>query len=320
MPKPEHKAVFIAIDDGMFSQIHADLLKIQNVKFSEVRIASAVVADDSKAPPQVLGPTCDMVFFVIDASKDISHQIEKLKGLKLPYDEKRETGIIMHRSDIKDDQVTIRPKNFMDLQLDETGITKSKQPHSTYDEILVDTRKLIKHIYSLPHLPKKNIFLTDHTGEGSRKICDEIPKMEYRLNLPALVAAFKKIYKALYDGQTSWLKSANFADSLNGLSDSKAEIAIKNHIAQNRQSRTAEAWFLAERHLGEDISAKNDDLFRWIYKYAFRNSSWFFKQSRTTGDRLFKARTVVDKIDQQSTRIDSSNDKTRSGKIRLALG
>jgi hypothetical protein len=120
------------------------------------------------------------------------------------------------------------------------------------------------------------------------------------------IQAFRKIYNALYEGQSSLFKSK--ADH-NELTIEK----IRSHIDKKPNSRSAEAWKLAQIHY-ENTSATNLDLFKSIHKYSFKHSSTFFslfRQSINFPEGY--SSNMEDKIEQ-------ARDDSRTGKISMALG
>ncbi|CAM2881572.1 TraB family [Legionella steigerwaltii] len=97
------------------------------------------------------------------------------------------------------------------------------------------------------------------------------------------VEAFRRIYHALYSGQSNALKTK-------GLFYEPEMILSYDHIVdyvmKYPNTRAAEAWRLANIHL-DDVSAQNVTLVKDIHKYALNNSSFsFFKKfiSNTPGE------------------------------------
>jgi hypothetical protein len=117
-----------------------------------------------------------------------------------------------------------------------------------------------------------------------------------------VLRAFRKIYEALYEGQTSFFKTPKKQLSYD---------QIASYVKENPDSRTATAWKLAQLHHA-DTSTSNQDLFKSIHQYTFDRSSCFsfFKQTKN-----FSAGYDANMLDI----IDQASDDSRTGKIRNAL-
>lgn len=96
------------------------------------------------------------------------------------------------------------------------------------------------------------------------------------------IAAFRKIYEALYEGQTSFFKTRGFYKDP---SMSLSLELIEDYACQHPSSRTATAWALAQKHY-RNATATNAELFKAIHRYAHANSSsfGFFKRSENFAD------------------------------------
>ncbi|MCW8451192.1 hypothetical protein [Legionella quinlivanii] len=116
------------------------------------------------------------------------------------------------------------------------------------------------------------------------------------------VEAFKKIYQALYKGQSSWLKSASFLEQ----HDKLTRDLIKQHITAKPNCRSKKAAELAETYK-DDIN--NIKLVQDIHSYCLDRSGFF---SRTkNGAQLNSA--------QAQEAIDNADENSRLGQIRIAL-
>ncbi|MBA2710224.1 MAG: hypothetical protein H0U57_06505 [Tatlockia sp.] len=118
-----------------------------------------------------------------------------------------------------------------------------------------------------------------------------------------VLRAFRKIYEALYEGQTSFFKTPKKRLSYN---------EIVKYSKEHPTSRTAKAWELAQLH-HHNPTSENQKLFKSIHQYCFENSSSFFSLFRQS--RNFSRGYEGDLIDT----IDNAHDDSRTGKIRNAL-
>jgi len=130
-----------------------------------------------------------------------------------------------------------------------------------------------------------------------------------------------KIYKAMRDGESGWFRKTNFLDSINQQELDNGMLAgrIKEDIAKNANSRTAEAWRLALTH-HQDTSPNNIQLFKAIYKWSFEHSGLFKKSNVIPG--TFFSRSASPGPRSNEMNIDEEklkNADTRSGKIYRAL-
>jgi hypothetical protein len=92
---------------------------------------------------------------------------------------------------------------------------------------------------------------------------------------------FKTIYKALYEGQSSFFKRWNSLVEKVDLTD----LDIEQYIKEKPDSRTAKAWQLADNYTIEEDYRK---LFKEVHQYSFANSSNFFglfKQTHNFSER-----------------------------------
>ncbi|KTC68042.1 Ankyrin repeats (3 copies) [Legionella birminghamensis] len=115
------------------------------------------------------------------------------------------------------------------------------------------------------------------------------------------VEAFKKIYQALYAGQSSFFKSRNFIEQ-----QEITKEVIQKHIDAKPESRSAKAVSLARRYMG---NMESMELVREIHKYAYDNSG-FFKCSPNSKNLYSEdAQRAYEEADENS----------RTGQIRTAL-
>ncbi|WP_131794822.1 TraB/GumN family protein [Fluoribacter gormanii] len=116
------------------------------------------------------------------------------------------------------------------------------------------------------------------------------------------VEAFRKIYHAIYSGQSNALKTKGlFYEPEMVLSHTH----ILDYVQKHPNTRAAEAWRLTNIHLA-DVSAQNVALVKDIHKYALNNSSFsFFKK--------FTSNTP----DEHS--IQNASENSRTEKIVTAL-
>jgi hypothetical protein len=136
------------------------------------------------------------------------------------------------------------------------------------------------------------------------------------------VAAFKKIYTALREGQSGFFKT-NFVANHSKLSDEVLYQQILAHIAAKPDSRTAKAWELADRYYRR-CSNQNTALFTEIYKYSFEKSGYFFKRSQITGVTFYSSANLNQATQAQFASdqvIEAANKSgSRSARIFLSLG
>jgi hypothetical protein len=84
---------------------------------------------------------------------------------------------------------------------------------------------------------------------------------------------FRKIYMALFAGQTSFFKQSNIFEKYTALSPEWAIEIIYIHAAQNPNSRTAKALSLMKTH--DSYNSSNTALLNDIYIYSYANSGLF---------------------------------------------
>lgn len=121
----------------------------------------------------------------------------------------------------------------------------------------------------------------------------------------AKVTAFQKIYRALYEGKSSFFKrQCAPIDTLNTVH------AIVSYVEENPKSRSATAWRLADQHYNNP-SVYNLELFKHIHQYAFKHSSSCFG--------LFKRTQIAADYHDARQKIDMANDDSHTGKIKRAL-
>lgn len=131
--------------------------------------------------------------------------------------------------------------------------------------------------------------------------------------------AFKKIYQALYDGETTVWKGANFLADKKQFSDDQLIEAMNHKMDNNPRGRTARAWQLALKYYENNL-AQNETLFTEIYKQSFSNSG-LFKRSTVTGITFFSGASFNKnvKLISKEKIAQHENDNTRTSKIYRAL-
>lgn len=123
------------------------------------------------------------------------------------------------------------------------------------------------------------------------------------------VAAFRKIYNALYAAQSSAFKRKGlFPDAGTVLSIEH----IQDYVAKNPNSRSATAWQLAMNHF-QDTTANNLALVASIHQYGFEHSSTFGFFKRTV-NFVNGAQSVTPEV------IQAAAANSRTGLIRDTLG
>ncbi len=132
------------------------------------------------------------------------------------------------------------------------------------------------------------------------------------------IIAFKKIYQALWEGQSGFLKT-NYLNGKEQKTDQELENDIKVYIKTNPNSRTAKAWKLANNYSG-NCHYKNNALFKEIYQWSFNQK--LFSRSQLFGawhHTLFKKSAVAasfSKNEDIQTKIEyHKNRNSRTAKI-----
>lgn len=118
------------------------------------------------------------------------------------------------------------------------------------------------------------------------------------------VAAFRKIYTALYMAQTSFFKKRGFVPMDDKVVSLKE---IQDYINTNKDTRSYKAWELAEKHY-KNISSGNSELLKSICQEGYAKSSSFFGLFKRTKTNLDDAQSVAD-----------ASPKTRTGTVRDIL-
>ncbi|WP_133138581.1 ankyrin repeat domain-containing protein [Legionella genomosp. 1] len=158
-------------------------------------------------------------------------------------------------------------------------------------EVLREAAKVPKEL--APEAEKKDSPLGEKSADSRQSKQEEDARF---------VEAFKKIYQALYKGQSSWLKSANFLEQ----HDKLTRGLIEQHISAKPNCRSKKAAALAETYK-DDIN--NIKLVQEIHSYSLDRSGFF---SRTKNGAQLNS-------DQAQEAIDNADENSRLGQIRIAL-
>lgn len=118
------------------------------------------------------------------------------------------------------------------------------------------------------------------------------------------VAAFRKIYTALYMAQTSFFKRRGFLPTDDLIASFQS---IEIYTNRNSYSRSAKAWELANKHY-KYISSTNNELLKEICQEGYAKSSSFFGLFRQTKTNLDDAQSV-----------EKAAAETRTGTVRDIL-
>jgi uncharacterized protein YbaP (TraB family) len=118
------------------------------------------------------------------------------------------------------------------------------------------------------------------------------------------VAAFRKIYTALYMAQTSFFKKRGFVPIDDMIVSLKR---IQDYTTTNKDTRSYKAWELAEKHY-KNISSNNSELLKSICQEGYAKSSSFFGLFRRTKTNLDDAQSVAE-----------ASVETRTGSVRDIL-
>jgi hypothetical protein len=160
----------------------------------------------------------------------------------------------------------------------------ARQPRKQADTQIPQTRKIeLPATTVTPSQPKFRLFVPPVNVTELPEASDDSLKT---------VMAFKKIYQALYAGQ-SGPKTANFLKGKEHFSTYDWMREIQTKIRHNPKGRTAIAFELAGKHKN-NCSENNIDLFFSIYQYAFEHS--WFKCSNFFTQRFFNSKNLKEKI------------------------
>lgn len=255
-----------------------------------VKVFRSVVPTTTDAKLAPLESNYDIVLLVFEADKDIQEQVGHFEKLSLTYyPSAKYRAIFYHESNhTKDFKIADK--------------TMQSYLHRIYRQ------DIPYHVINIAASDKSLFFW---------EIRKNIIAVEKELQLMFLIEAFKRIYTALREGQTDWLKT-NFLDAfVPGMSHEAAKELIERHVRNSdSDSRTAKAWYLAQRYVGTDI-ANNLELFKEIYAYAFEHSGWFFRQSKSSGITFFDISNLETNL--PNLKFNSKDPDSRTAKIKLAL-
>jgi len=218
-------------------------------------------------------------------------------------------------------KLKIDEKSFDRLNYDEQKNQISKQgtfsPSMTFKRAELTT-KLVPAI--------KEHLAPQHAAELTTKLVPAIKEHLAPQHAKEKIETFEKIYKALRDGQSSWIKT-NYLSKITN-EDRKDPYAlyhkIKKYAEQNPNSRAAKAWGLMQIHFDPNTaSLTNHPLSRKqledeIYKWSFAQSGWF-KKSKATGMTLFSSTLVNQYLEDGILLKANVPENSRLGKIRKAL-
>lgn len=136
------------------------------------------------------------------------------------------------------------------------------------------------------------------------------------LHIERLVFIFKKIYRALYNGETNHpSKECDFLEGKENYSNERLYRAISN----NNTDRTKKALELTAKYY-DCGSLINDNLFNETYDYAFEHSG-SIKMSRLAGVSIFRAATLKNYLPVNTNYVNyaEENPDSRTAKIIKAL-
>ncbi len=105
---------------------------------------------------------------------------------------------------------------------------------------------------------------------------------------------FRKIYKALLESQSGWIKSNFLAKNINK-NDRELLIEINSYVKNNPNSRTAAAWDLTKKY-SHDYDANSTELFQEIYQYSFKQR--ILSRSQLFGT-FWRKNTIEDKFSEK---------------------
>lgn len=131
--------------------------------------------------------------------------------------------------------------------------------------------------------------------------------------------AFKIIYKALYDGQSSWFKT-NYLFGKENIPPSLFIKDLELYVKKNNSGRASFAWQLANKHY-KNYLPTNVRLFIEIYRWSFERSG-IFKVSKLTGNSFFSEVNLKRHSELSITQMIEEHSKvedTRTSKIYRAL-
>jgi uncharacterized protein YbaP (TraB family) len=197
--------------------------------------------------------------------------------------------------------------------------TNVPEPVRRYFDGLSTNRDLKMAEGMKPSLDNGNAFVA--VGAAHLKgITDELQKEGYTIEAVPLgkryypidgtiedgekVAAFRKIYTALYMAQTSFFKKRGLVPIEDMIVSLKQ---IQDYTLTNKNTRSHKAWELAEKHY-KNISSNNSELLKSICQEGYAKSSSFFGLFRRTKTNLDNAQSVTE-----------ASPETRTGTVRDIL-
>ena len=132
-----------------------------------------------------------------------------------------------------------------------------------------------------------------------------------------LANAFKKIYKALRDGQSGFFKT-NFLAGKENLPADQFLFKVADYVKKNPNSRSAKALKLVQKY-SPICPTNNAKLITEIYKESFQ-ASGIFKKSAITGTTFFRSNVFNKKVEQLTYKqFLEAKANTRTGLIMRAL-
>lgn len=136
-----------------------------------------------------------------------------------------------------------------------------------------------------------------------RKFSRDFAKRQKEDNLSDKIAAFKRIYHAIRQGQTSLINSDFMADKKN-ISDEALEKLIAKQIKKFPKGRVAKAWNLAKDKTNQAYCNHSpqyypEELFKEMYQIAFEHSGRC-KKSNLLGVSIFNAKKLKQQLDKMN--------------------
>lgn len=185
----------------------------------------------------------------------------------------------------------------------------------------IERQKYIKKWIAYGYLNdlRKKHFNHEHKEEAPQQEMKNVPEDANSHDLINKINLFKKIYKALREGQSGWFKTDFWADKQNYTNDQFLE-TLKKHIKENPKSRTASAWLLTTKLVNEPDPTK---VFSEVYKEAFERSG-IFKRSLLTSQTFFSANSLnhwltSNQLTNDLIQKNQENGNSRTAKILYAL-
>jgi len=244
--------------------------------------------------------TKDAIILALDTSQDYKQQIALFKTCEFP-----QSGL---------DYIIVKTKTDgapdASIPDDKTILADFKNMNVAHDVIMNCSAKDDK---GIPELKAAIVTI------AKAKIAND---QAYQTRLGLQIAAFKKIYTAMREGESGWPKS-NFLTTIEKAEKDKKDSSeilklIRSYTQDHKGSRTEAAWNLTQIHWN-NVTPQNETLFRVIYKWSFAHSGWFKKSNIIPGTFFLSSSGLEPQSQEIKPDPAMEHRNTRSGKIYRAL-